>query len=454
VAFCVCGTSPSWVDIFESVNSSIRKFFLFDQHYSKITEASLKISLQEAFPRSLKANCMDHCTRKNIDFAPMAKSQSPDFSFDTDSTASTSNSSADVDVSFERASLFGKSYDGDLESPSNINQRGTPLFHVFDDAWNEGSTSKDHRRTCHNRNSKALKARRINVRQCQRIGLFATVTAIILIIITPGAVPTAQRMLKLHQWKTAFKTEAKGILKEIRGSQMGETFTVVLRGQQLDLLKRAVDAISHCSAVREIQIDYQRNGSAFPEYLHRYGGGKVAYKGHISTSAAFLADEALLYSCQDLQTAFNIWKQDPKRLVRFHGDGSGVESDLSWKPSYNANTVTPNHYSLSAFIHRRYLVMAAPVMTPEACGDRLLALQVAAISKTVPIFVKASPQIFRQPSKVGPKNSPADADHLSEQCVHHLERLESLPRVPSLLMLEATSVLGLPTLPRAQMTPQ
>ena len=380
---------------------------------------------------------MKDFTRKNSDLVPMAHIPSTDTSFDTDSTeSSSSSSSAEVDT-FPDVSFGEKLYDDDIESSCNIRQRGTrSLLQVFDKSWSEAAV-KDRQRTYDRRNSKDTKSSRVSRRRPQSMGLLVAV----IMIVTLVAVPAIHRRFDFQLWKNAFDKEARIVLNDIRSSQLGSTFTVVLKGRRLDLLKRAIDAYSQCSEVSEIQVDYQGDVGGFPHYLHRYGGGKVAPAGPISTSAAFVADEGVIFSCEDLQNAFMIWKRDPRRLVSFPADrySHHVPGRSLHVPNL-MNEGMPRHDS--AFVHRRYLELAAPVMMPTSCSPRLLAVEVTAISSKAPVLVEASPrQILRQPLKSGPTNGPVEQETMHDQCLHHLERLESIQR-SSLKSPQATTVLG------------
>jgi hypothetical protein len=378
---------------------------------------------------------MKDFTRKTSDLVPKATSQSPDSSFDTDSTESTSNSSTEADHSFGRVSFCEKLDDEDIESPCSIRQRGTRLLQLFDEAWSETLTTKSHR-SYERRNSKESKILRRSLRQSQKIGLLVGVIMIVAFL----ARPVIQQRLEFQQWKNAFEKEAKSVMKEIRKSHSGAAFTVVLRGRRLDLLKRAVDAHSQCSEVSEIQVEYQGNGEAFPQYLHRYGGGKVTHVGPISTTAAFFADEGVIFSCEDLQNAFNIWKRDPWRLVSFPTDDSSRMVMPYVSSTSRMGEVMPRHES--SFVHRRYLEFSTPTLMPLVCSERLLSVLVSTMSQKAPILVKATPQqIIRQPLQAGPTNGPAEEDAIRDQCLHHLERLEAMQRSSS-ISLEATTVLG------------
>jgi Glycosyl transferase family 64 domain len=380
---------------------------------------------------------MKDFTRKNSDLVPMAQIPSTDTSFDTDSTESTSTScTAEVD-SFAVVAFCEQLYEDDIESSCNIRQRGTrSLLKVFDKEWTEVSANDRHR-TYDRRNSKDTKSSRGNRRRPQTLGLLVGMSMILTLL----AVPAIHRRFDFQRWKNAFEKEAQSVLNDIRNSQLGSTFTVVLKGRRLDLLKRAIDAHSQCSEVSEIHVEYQGDGGGFPHYLHRYGGGKVTQAGPISTSAAFVAEEGVIFSCEDLRNAFKIWKRDPRRLVSFPADKySHNVPERSLSLPNHMNKGMPRHDS--AFVHRRYLELAAPVTIPKSCTLRLLAVEVSTISNISPILVQASPrQIVRQSLQSGPTNGPADKETIHDQCLHHLVLFESMQR-SSLKSLEATTVLG------------
>jgi len=376
---------------------------------------------------------MKDYSRKNSDLSLMAKCPLQNSSFDTESTESTSNCSGEIEQSYSNVSFYDRSDDDDIETPSTVRQRGTrSLLRVFDEAWSDvGRNNMDPHRNGDRRHSKDGKLPYGSPRHPNKImGL------LVFMIVALMTMPTIHRRLAVQKWKRAFVREGRNVLNDIRGSPSGATFTVVLHGSRLDLLKRAVDAHSQCSEVSEIQVEYHGDGGVFPNYLHRYGRGKVSRVGPLSTTGVFVGDEGVIFSCEDLQNAFRIWKRDPKRLVSFPADPPGDGKS----PPNSRNEDLPRKDS--AFVHRRYLAMAAPAMIPTVCSPQLLSAQVAAISRASPVLVKASPQqLLRQPLNAGTTNGPAYYQVSGNDCSDYRERLQSL-QGSSLKSSQATTVIG------------
>lgn len=371
--------------------------------------------------------------RKNSDLVGlMAKNHSADSSFDTESTASTSTNSTEVDQSFSRVEFCDASFDADVEDPTQLRQRGA----ILSDSARHGEWKdpcKGSRRHFDRQNSKEVKFMRRKIRSFWKVSSFFFGGVILTIFLF--ARPVVRHSFEFRRWKTAFETEAKAVIKEIQRSRPGTTFTVLVKGGRIDLLKRTVDAYSRCSIVNEIQIDYTGGTNSFPQVLNRYGAGKVAKLGALTTSAVLLVNEGETFSCGDLQHSFEVWKKDPRRLLAFLGGGHN-----NWDSTRDMNASIRRHSS-ALLIHRRYTTLPASLKPPKECEEALFPAQVAAISKRAPLLYKAEVRSVLSHQKKGPTTGPEQGIGPGGQCLNHLDRLDSLQRI-SWASIEPTSVLG------------
>lgn len=306
----------------------------------------------------------------------LVKNDALDSSIDSDSTCST-----EIETSLSKESLPGQ-YD-ELESPESLRHRGQDLSCSFEDrevselAYKYANDSKNRREKCGEPRTSSANA---------FLGLAFLLSLLgVLVLRTPMA-----RGREFSQWRRFLERDARTLVKEIKKTPVGSAFTIRLRGKRVDLLRQSIDVLSQCSSVDEIQVEFDRS-SHFPSVLYRYGGGKTTAAGPLSTVGAFLLEEGIVLSCEELDKGFKTWKRDPGRFVGFLGP-SRSETFNANSPSSRGNAGT--HLMLSdraAFVHRRYLDVFSP-FAQVSCCDTLLSMQVSLASNKPPIIMKGRPQ--------------------------------------------------------------
>jgi hypothetical protein len=103
------------------------------------------------------------------------------------------------------------------------------------------------------------------------------------------------------EW-THFKAHTVPMVrKELKRYQPEDHYTILLRGQRLDLLQQSVDRFSRCSSVKEVQVDFSGEGE-IPITLLSHESRKVyPVSPTVPTSAVFLLSEGVIISCREME---------------------------------------------------------------------------------------------------------------------------------------------------------
>jgi Glycosyl transferase family 64 domain len=231
---------------------------------------------------------------------------------------------------------------------------------------------------------------------------------------------SARKLIKKIEMRT--KPSLVGAVGPLNG------FTVRLRGERLDLLRRSIEHISRCSGVRQIQIDHD-SPNDFPDEILSHESGKVVRmlsynlaatatkQQQGSTDAILLLDEGLTLSCLDVERAFSEWKIDPVRAVGFFG--------------YHDNTQSSSLLSDKAmFVHRLYLspknssIMKVPVENNK-CQHLALSAFVSSISLREPYLVSPASVVTNNPqtARSTGTNGISLVTSKSDDCVASIFRL-------------------------------
>lgn len=96
----------------------------------------------------------------------------------------------------------------------------------------------------------------------------------------------------------------------------GYTFTIILRGSRLSVLRTAVKRYQDCPGVHAIQLDWTGTDSP-PPPLDFLDSPKTEQAGSKTRKSVLLLDESVSLSCDDIARGFIEWKRDPVRSVGF-----------------------------------------------------------------------------------------------------------------------------------------
>ena len=304
----------------------------------------------------------------------------------TESTASTSYdlSSKDSECSFEHF---------EFETTSDIRYRGPcSLKDVLGEA-----TLEYH---LHN-SSKQPQRRRIGrMSKCFALPLnyFHAFALIAIYVLYVSCCSNPEYTSQYRDWKFFLYKQAPVLQQRMRQDETGEKFTIILKGGRLDFLQQSIDAHSVCESVKEVQIDY--SSKAIPEIILSRGPN-VFRLGEITTSGVLLLSEDVIFSCDEIETAFQAWKKDTSRLVGFFGfrqkrlDGTAFRfrsASIDFEPVPSGL----GSYSLvsdrAVFVHNLYLSSIPKQSHDDNCCHLLLSSQVSAVSSKAPIVIKANPR--------------------------------------------------------------
>lgn len=347
------------------------------------------------------------------DFKVLSSLDALNSSIDADSTSST-----EIESSFSKDS-FTSEEDFEIETPRDIERHP-----IFESEYSFGC----------GRNGKGRDWRtKKGLFGAMSIRVFSIVAAIIaLSCIAVGVTyPVLNRANKNSRWHRFLDNKAHTLVKSIRKSPTGLSYTIRLKGSRLHLLQQSLDAHSRCSSVEEIQVDYM-GGQVLPNTVYKHGAGKAMAVGSpTTTSGVFLLTEGIIFSCEDLDKAFNTWRRDPRRIVGFFAYNNNA-SGSSNRIGAVAGSAADAQYSLvsdkAAFVHNQYLSAFESFSTAERCCPVLLSMQVSLTSQLPPVLMKSKPrELVDMSSNTGDSSQFAAC---SSQCTQDWLRLGDLQQLP------------------------
>lgn len=125
-------------------------------------------------------------------------------------------------------------------------------------------------------------------------------------------------------------------------ASVGSTFTILLRGNRVDLVQRSIDQHVKCDAVTGIQIDWD-DSEEIPGQIIDHESRKVSEYGDgpVTTGAVLLLDEGILFSCSEIERAFKEWKLEPTQMLGLLPYPSKLSSLVSDKAAFVHNLLLP-----------------------------------------------------------------------------------------------------------------
>lgn len=178
-------------------------------------------------------------------------------------------------------------------------------------------------------------------------------------------------------------------------------YTVILRPKtydRLDLIQLSIDHFSKCTNVHQIQLDWR--GGSVPssfQYHSTIGSLHIIDKDSsatftATTEAALLIEEDLLFSCQDLQKAYRLWKQYPDRMVGFFAFHYSLQKQPENQHSLEKVSNYGNSYSMisdrAAFVNQSYLNLLHQTTKERApCQNIELSIQISSLTGKPPLRV-------------------------------------------------------------------
>jgi len=212
----------------------------------------------------------------------------------------------------------------------------------------------------------------------------------------------------LKQYNPTPIDEKQMILQDVFSQPvMDDYFTIRLSVShgRMDILRNSIDSHSACGRVKQIQVDW-RSDVDVPEVIMEQDKVVIVKSqvssswdvGAISTNGVLLLSDDVVLTCKELDTAFEIWKQNPDRMVGFfpyHYNQSPQNLSNLFTHPYKL-TPTQRNYSIlsdrASFLHRLYLRTMEPWMTSETpCKSIALSLKIASISNKSPMVVASKP---------------------------------------------------------------
>lgn len=237
---------------------------------------------------------MDNCLRNDSD--PSLCKQNLNSSFDSNSTASTvletscSYSDADIDSLLQPITLcrsrpsFGSCAHSSSRSSSTSSTRSKP--ELFLDQGSEVPLG------CH---FKGKGKQRTGRGSSFAVILLAAGTLLFLRSVINN--PHSQQDEHYNHWVQFMDNGAVFLKHKLAHTTQENQFTILLKGNRIDFIHQSIDAHSGCSAVKEIQLDFE--SKTVPERtLAR--DDKVSVSHAVKTNAVLLLSQDVLLSCEEL----------------------------------------------------------------------------------------------------------------------------------------------------------
>lgn len=223
----------------------------------------------------------------------------------------------------------------------------------------------------------------------------------------------------LKQYNSTPIDEKQLILQDVFSqSVLDEYFTIRLSTNhgRTDIVRNSIDSHSACRSVKQIQVDWNSEVDV-PEVILDHEKVVIVKNqvqsswdvSGISTNGVLLLSDDVVLTCKELDTAFEIWKQNPDRMVGFfpyhykHNIHQNYVSNIFTSPYTLTNK--QNNYSIlsdrASFLHRLYLrTTLEPWTSNTPCKSIALSLKITSISNKPPMVVASKPlQIQSSASK-------------------------------------------------------
>lgn len=102
------------------------------------------------------------------------------------------------------------------------------------------------------------------------------------------------------RWNHFLINDVPIVRKALSDYEPEDQYSIVLKGNRLDLLLQSLDGFARCQSVKEIQLNYA--GGNVPISLLSHDSNKVLPPGKaLSTEALFLLSEGVLLSCNEME---------------------------------------------------------------------------------------------------------------------------------------------------------
>lgn len=210
----------------------------------------------------------------------------------------------------------------------------------------------------------------------------------------------SRKRLVHNDWGRLARKDARRLRRSIKRSNPDNSFTIQLTTSRLDLLRRSIDAHAGCPSVQNLQIHW-KSEMKLPMNLLRSWSNKISQPNEKSSNAVLLLDEDVIFTCDELERAFALWRKNQDRMIGFFPflDRKAGETPQE-SPGFSLEPVRRGggQYSLvssrAAFIHRVY-IESFTADENDLCQHVALSIHSTAISSKPPLAVAAQPQELR-----------------------------------------------------------
>jgi len=161
-------------------------------------------------------------------------------------------------------------------------------------------------------------------------------------------------------------------------------FSLLLRGDRLDLLQRSLDRHAGCKIVDDVLVDWtDHEDYKVPVSLLSHRSGKVRTysergKKNLDTGPLLLLQGGIYFTCADLEKGFYEWQKSPDRIVGLLPPCNGCQHALV--------------SDKAAFVHGSLLSARPRLSKDDVCQHLALSAQLAILSGKEPIVVLTKPQ--------------------------------------------------------------